>query len=93
MSKEIIEDFEQEMYQDGFRDGYTQAMSEAFRWFPADEQKPDNHEMVILTGIEAINNKRIYAIKCWDVDRWRPDNSAPSIYWDYWHKLPVPPEG
>lgn len=62
------------------------------RWIPVDERKPEHHEMVILTGIEAINNKRVYAIKCWDVDRWRPDNSAPSIYWDYWHKLPEPPK-
>ena len=62
------------------------------KWIPADEQKPDKHEMVILTGIEAINNKRVYDIKCWDRDTWRPCNSAPSIFWDYWHKLPKPPE-
>ena len=62
------------------------------RWIPVDERKPEHHEFVILTGIEAINNKRVYAIKCWDRDTWRPCNSAPSINWDYWHKLPTPPK-
>ena len=62
------------------------------RWIPVDKRKPEHHEFVILTGIEAINNKRVYAIKCWDRDTWRPCNSAPSIFWDYWHKLPEPPK-
>ena len=62
------------------------------KWISVNEALPKNHEDVLVYGIEAINNKYLYAIKCWDVDTWRP-LSAPSVSWVAWQPLPEPWRG
>lgn len=62
------------------------------KWIPVAKALPKNHEDVLVYGIEAINNKCLYAVKCWDVDTWRP-LSAPSVSWIAWQPLPEPWEG
>ena len=68
------------------------------RWIPVTERLPkcefaqNFKKEVLVTGIEAISGKRVYSIKVWDVDRWRPE-SAPSIMWDAWMPVPKPFKG
>jgi hypothetical protein len=62
------------------------------KWTLVTEALPKNHEDVLVYGIEAINNKYLYAVRCWDVDTWRP-LSAPSVSWIAWQPLPKPWEG
>ena len=60
-------------------------------WISVKDRMPEEHTDVLLTGIEALNNERIYAVKVNDAGVWRPI-SAPSILWDYWMPLPKPPK-
>ena len=56
-------------------------------WIPVTERLPEHHKEVLVTGVSAISGKKVYSVKVWDVDRWRPE-SAPSIRWDAWMPLP-----
>ena len=55
-------------------------------WTPCDIP-PEHHKDVIVRGIEAIGNVTVYNIMRWDVDRWRPENYAPSITWLDWSEI------
>lgn len=48
---------------------------------------PEHHKDVIVRGIEAIGNVTVHNIMQWDVDRWRPENYAPSIIWLEWCEI------
>ena len=61
------------------------------RWISVKDRLPEEDTDVLLTGIEALNNERIYAVKVNDAGVWRP-MSAPSVLWDYWMPLPEPPK-
>ncbi len=60
-------------------------------WIPVSKRLPEGNEKVLVCGVEAINNSRVYAVKNWDVDTWRP-LSAPSVKWLAWMPLPEPYE-
>lgn len=64
----------------------TEALERA-EWVPVSERLPEHHKEVLVTGVSAISGKKVYSVKVWDVDRWRPE-SAPSIRWDAWMPLP-----
>lgn len=55
-------------------------------WTPCDIP-PEHHRDVIVRGIEAIGNVTVHNIMQWDVDRWRPENYAPSIIWLEWSEI------
>ena len=56
------------------------------------EEPPEPHKVVLVTGMEAINNSRVYKVMVNDNGTWRPTDYAPSIRWDYWMPLPEPPK-
>ena len=55
-------------------------------WISCDTP-PEHHKDVIVRGIEAIGNVTVHNIMQWDVDRWRPENYAPSIIWLEWCEI------
>lgn len=55
-------------------------------WTPCDIP-PNHHKDVIVRGVEAIGDVVVYKIMQWDVDRWRPENYAPSITWKEWSEI------
>ena len=55
-------------------------------WTPCDIP-PEHHKDVIVRGVEAIGDVAVYKIMQWDVDRWRPENYAPSITWLDWSEI------
>ena len=57
-------------------------------WF----QKHEPHKVVLVTGMEAINNSRVYKVMVNDNGTWRPTDYAPSIRWDYWMPIEPPKE-
>ena len=56
------------------------------------EEPPEPHKKVLVSGMEAINNSRVYKVMVNDNGTWRPADYAPSIRWDYWMPLPEPPK-
>ncbi len=56
------------------------------------EDKPEPHKDVLVTGMEAINNLRVYKVMANDNGTWRPTDYAPSIRWDYWMPIEPPKE-
>lgn len=56
------------------------------------EEPPKPHKDVLVTGIEAINNHRVYKVMVNDNGTWRPTDYAPSIRWDYWMPIEPPKE-
>lgn len=55
-------------------------------WTPCDIP-PEHHRDVIVRGVEAIGNVTVHNIMQWDVDKWRPENYAPSITWLDWSEI------
>lgn len=56
------------------------------------EEPPEPHKNVLVTGMEAINNSRVYKVMVNDNGTWRPTDYAPSIRWDYWMPIEPPKE-
>lgn len=56
------------------------------------EEPPEPHKDVLVTGMEAINNSRVYKVMVNDNGTWRPTDYAPSIRWDYWMPIEPPKE-
>ena len=56
------------------------------------EEPPEPHKNVLVTGMEAINNLRVYKVMVNDNGTWRPTDYAPSIRWDYWMPIEPPKE-
>lgn len=75
-------------YQEGYEAGKRDAASPWHRV----EEPPEPHKDVLVTGMEAINNSRVYKAMVNDNGTWRPTDYAPSIRWDYWMPLPEPPK-
>lgn len=61
------------------------------RWHRV-EEPPEPHKDVLVTGMEAINNSRVYKVMVNDNGTWRPTDYAPSIRWDYWMSIEPPKE-
>ena len=63
----------------------------AQRWHRV-EEPPEPHKNVLVTGMEAINNSRVYKVMVNDNGTWRPTDYAPSIRWEYWMPIEPPKE-
>lgn len=62
------------------------------RWHRVEEEMPEPHKDVLVSGMEAINNIRVYNVMVNDNGTWRPTDYAPSIRWDYWMPIEPPKE-
>ena len=62
------------------------------RWRRVEEELPEPHKDVLVSGMEAINNSRVYKVMVNDNGTWRPTDYAPSIRWDYWMPIEPPKE-
>ena len=62
------------------------------KWTMLKDEMPKPHTNVLVSGIEAINNTRVYKVMVNDNGTLRPTDYAPSISWDYWMPLPDAPE-
>lgn len=60
-------------------------------WRRVDEP-PEPHKDVLVSGMEAINNSRVYKVMVNDNGTWRPTDYAPSIIWNYWMPIEPPKE-
>lgn len=82
-------------YDIGYNDGIDYAISRLSVMPSAQPERvwntcdipPNHHKDVIVRGVEAIGNVTVYNIMQWDVDRWRPENYAPSITWLDWSEI------
>lgn len=54
------------------------------KWTMLKDEMPKPHTNVLVSGIEAINNSRVYKVMVNDNGTLRPTDYAPSIRWDYW---------
>lgn len=61
-------------------------------WHRVKDGLPKPHKDVLVSGMEAINNMRVYKVMVNDNGTWRPTNYAPSIRWDYWMPIEPPKE-
>lgn len=61
-------------------------------WHRVEEELPEQHRDVLVSGMEAINNSRVYKVMVNDNGTWRPTDYAPSIRWDYWMPIEPPKE-
>ena len=61
-------------------------------WHRVEDGLPEPHKNVLVTGMEAINNSRVYKVMVNDNGTWRPTDYAPSIRWDYWMPIEPPKE-
>lgn len=61
-------------------------------WHRVEDGLPEPHKDVLVTGMEAINNSRVYKVMVNDNGTWRPTDYAPSIRWDYWMPIEPPKE-
>lgn len=76
---------------DIFEQTYEPADASASPWHRV-EEPPEPHKNVLVTGMEAINNSRVYKVMVNDNGTWRPTDYAPSIRWDYWMPIEPPKE-
>ena len=61
-------------------------------WHRVEDGMPKPHKEVLVSGMEAINNSRVYKVMVNDNGTWRPTDYAPSIRWDYWMPIEPPKE-
>lgn len=61
-------------------------------WHRVEDGLPNPHKEVLVSGMEAINNSRVYKVMVNDNGTWRPTDYAPSIRWDYWMPIEPPKE-
>jgi len=54
------------------------------KWTMLKDEMPNPHTKVLVSGIEAINNTRVYKVMVNDNGTLRPTDYAPSIMWDCW---------
>ena len=54
------------------------------KWTMLKDEMPKLHTKVLVSGIEAINNTRVYKVMVNDNGTLRPTDYAPSIMWDCW---------
>lgn len=54
------------------------------KWTMLKDEMPKPHTTVLVSGIEAINNTRVYKVMVNDNGTLRPTDYAPSIMWDCW---------
>lgn len=64
----------------------------ASHWHRVKDGLPKPHKDVLVSGMEAINNMRVYKVMVNDNGTWRPTDYAPSIRWDYWMPIEPPKE-
>lgn len=60
------------------------------KWTMLKDEMPKPHTKVLVSGIEAINNTRVYKVMVNDNGTLRPTDYAPSIMWDYWMPFDCP---
>lgn len=60
------------------------------KWTMLKDEMPKPHTNVLVSGIEAINNSRVYKVMVNDNGTLRPTDYAPSIRWDYWMPFESP---
>ena len=60
------------------------------KWTMLKDEMPKPHMNVLVSGIEAINNSRVYKVMVNDNGTLRPTDYAPSIRWDYWMPFESP---
>ena len=68
------------------------ALPTASPWYRVEDGLPKPHKKVFVSGMEAINNIRVYKVMVNDDGTWRPMDYAPSIQWDYWMPIEPPKE-
>ena len=68
------------------------ALPTASPWHMVKDGLPKPHKDVLVSGMEAINNMRVYKVMVNDNGTWRPTDYAPSIRWDYWMPIEPPKE-
>lgn len=68
------------------------ALPAASPWHRVEDGLPEPHKDVLVSGMEAINNMRVYKVMVNDNGTWRPTDYAPSIRWDYWMSFEPPEE-
>ena len=80
-----------QMKENEFEQTYEPADASASPWHRV-EEPPEPHKKVLVSGMEAINNSRVYKVMVNDNGEWRPKDYAPSILWDYWMPIEPPKE-
>ena len=81
-----------EGYEEGYKDGYEAGKRDAASPWHRVGEPPEPHKDVLVSGMEAINNSRVYKVMVNDNGTWRPTDYAPSIIWDYWMPIEPPKE-
>lgn len=88
--KDGREQLESVLYAEQVDDAPT--VEPASPWHRVEDGLPEPHKEVLVSGMEAINNSRVYKVMVNDNGTWRPTDYAPSIRWDYWMPIEPPKE-
>ncbi len=75
---------------EGYKTRIAELEAQMPKWTMLKDEMPKPHTKVLVSGIEAINNVRVYKVMVNDNGTLRPTDYAPSIRWDYWMPFESP---